>query len=314
MLFSLLIIASTAIEKTENVDSLRMTLELSANEVGLGDPLFVRVVVENVGEDPITAPCSYSREGGGLRFKLTNGEGVSITLRPQGRGFGGVKHEILMSGERKYAYDCLLLPLAEKLEDPFWKPGAYSLSAHAHVSKDLELRCASREIRLQPRRPEELAAIGRLLALEDERRVIHFELATLDRFGVRGFALRASELEHLKALEAVLGKGGMLDAVQLTRMVREYRLLEDPDARKRAILRIKARVLEMPQIQREWMSNQIALYGIIRPDRLLLELSAEFASLAPDDWGCASGRRENLASTIQTRLKSSAKRGDKSAK
>jgi len=300
MTISLLIVAAIAFQQADNVESLRVRVEISTNEVRLGDPVFVQVELENVGDTPTMAPCGFSREDATLRFVLVNGKGDSTVLRPDGVGFGGVKYELLRPGAKKIMYDCLLLPRLDLLDEPSWKPGGYDLVTEIRISKEQVLRASPRQLAIRERPAAERAALRNVFKLKDDER----EFAMRGMFGLTLFPLREEgQSEKFEDLERILSKGGLLDAIRLTRLVRDFRRLERAAAKETSIREIHTLVRRFPPIQREWMSEQIVRFAISNKDRSLFELAEAFVALTPDEIGCAKNRREARRRFLAERLK-----------
>lgn len=247
-------------------------IEATPAEIGWGDVVFIRIRVRNVGSDPISVAGLCRRDMNLARLKLADeSEHTRFEFAPHGAGSGGVAMVRVKARESiTVLYDVLPMPHMAWADWSFWKFAArqaksYRVHALLRLDNTPLLHHANRpEIRIEPRREEEIAALR-----EFYNGGIHapsppgwdWDRPTLGLFGAIGFPLVASLPDELAAIEQELSAGSLRDAVHGTWLTARLYDANTLDGRREAADELLEWLDARHEIARHWMAMRLSAWA-----------------------------------------------------
>jgi len=210
------------------LDSLQVAMEAAPTDLHMGDVVFVKLFLTNMGKEPMSVPGYFSRGFGNLDLRLMDSRrDTRFTLRPGGGGFGGSVPRKLQPGERWFVgYEIVNVPSLEHAGDPFWNPETlsekgYVLCASLKITPRVHVEAQGPTLTIRPRPKAEMAKLLELCRPEPDawrdmpsnwdswRPSLNWSIAFAPP--------RASTAENLATLETTLSPGTLCDFIRLTR-------------------------------------------------------------------------------------------------
>ena len=183
------LVATFAVLSAVSLESRPMKVEaycVPTETLKLGDPVFLKIVIENTGVQPVRTYSQFSRAFGTLRLEVESPFYDYIYLARADSGGGEAGRIPLPSGTRRVvAYEIVEMPRPLDFKHNFWdfvstNPDPSFLTATLHDRQGNERWIAQAlSLRIQPRPQEEMEALQSVLSEAEHRRQPEFRRLTV---------------------------------------------------------------------------------------------------------------------------------------
>jgi hypothetical protein len=247
------VIATAAFNGRAGANSLEITIRPHSREVTFGDPLYVEVTITNRGEEVIVAqpPHPALRT---FEFKVYDPETDLEVGAGEGGGFGGgdlVRYE---PGKPVKHYWRVFLPVAVRLNHPFWIPMRSGRNVYVsgvyHLGKGYSVRSRREEVYIRDRDESELKTLERwgTASVENYERLPH----------VASFGLNIPAVNRQQTLEVAsdVKSGNVADLFHLTIQLQD--IFQSPPNQREPLNRALVDWLKnQPAIKRQTLINEV---------------------------------------------------------
>jgi len=257
-----------------NDDSpVEIEMEISPETIQLGDVLFVKITVTNVGDEPVPLPGTYDRVLGTLRYDLTHYRSrYSFEWSGElghGSGSGGMQ-PLRPRESRVVVWDALQVPPVRHIRRDFWselsqmdrKPFLRAVMCEKPMRK---LDALVQGPELKPRADDEVERLLNAYGETSPERMVFGTRPVPADFGLWSFPSHVATPEKLAALEVKLSEGTLRHIVRMTRLMQLIAITEDEDAvhskndveRRARCKELLALLDSCHDLEREWLGQKV---------------------------------------------------------
>ena len=260
---------------------LHLKVEVTPKEIQLGDVIFVRVSVVNLGKDVVMAPAPGTFELS-LAFRLWDErEDIEYNFPMSGMlmGGGAMKKPLEPGEQRLVAHGVLPMPQLDKTAGRFWDPQRWPPGEY-HLFASCQGIRGSESIIIKRRPEKEMEALLKQYgAGPKERFPRDWDVfrPTLGRFGLLTFPIRCSKPENLAALEKLLSPGSLRNVAHVTRLTQAVYDTGDIDQKRQATKELLKWIDSRPEIEREYLAQEIYSWASNWDNRKFTSYLFEFA-------------------------------------